>query len=115
MVVVRRDSFFPNKGVTKIFELHPKRITAYPGNFTQYLRLREERYERELKEWESQREYVEKQEEYIRRVHYGQLAKQAQSRRKALDRLERVERPTLVARPSMAFGDAPRTRDIAFP
>ena len=38
-------------------------------------------------------------EEYIRRVHYGQLAKQAQSRRKALDRLERVERPTMIETP----------------
>jgi ATP-binding cassette subfamily F protein 3 len=114
MLVVSHDRYFLNKVCTKIFELHAKRITAYPGNFTQYLRLRQERYERELKEWESQREYVEKQEEYIRRVHYGQLAKQAQSRRKALDRLERVEKPTLVAGPSMAFGDATRTGDIVF-
>ena len=114
MLIVSHDRYFLNKVTTKIFELHAKRITAYPGNFSQYLRLRQERYERELKEWEAQQEYVEKQEEYIRRVHYGQLAKQAQSRRKALERLERVEKPTLVQGPSMAFGDVSRTGDHVF-
>jgi ATP-binding cassette subfamily F protein 3 len=45
-------------------------------------------------------------------VHYGQLHKQAQSRRKALDRLERVERPTLIEAPRMHFGEVRRTGDI---
>src|ERR1700690_4153097 len=65
-----------------------------------------------LKTWQAQKEYVEKQEEYIRRVHYGQLHKQAQSRQKALDRLERVDRPTLVATPHMHFSQVRRTGDI---
>jgi ATP-binding cassette subfamily F protein 3 len=114
MLVVSHDRYFLNKVCTKIFELHAKKITAYPGNFQQYMRLRHERYERELKEWESQREYVEKQEEYIRRTHYGQLAKQAQSRQKALDKLELLDKPTLVAGPSMNFSDVVRTGDVVF-
>ncbi len=114
MLIVSHDRFFLDKVCTKIFELHDHRITQYPGNFKQYMRLRQERYERELKEWESQKEYIEKQEEYIRRVHYGQLAKQAQSRRKALDRIERVERPTKIEAPQMHFGDVVRTGDSVF-
>src|SRR5262249_15292479 len=62
--------------------------------------------------WESQQEYITKQEDYIRRVHYGQLHKQAQSRKKALDRLERVERPTLVAGPQMHFAEVRRSGDV---
>lgn len=112
MLIVSHDRYFLNRVVTKIFELHQRRITAYPGNYQAYLRLRQERFERELKEWESQKEYIEKQEEYIRRVHYGQLAKQAQSRRKALERLERVERPTLIESPHMHFGEARRSGDV---
>jgi len=114
MLIVSHDRFFLNKVCTKIFELHNKKITSYPGNFKQYMRLREERYERELKDFEAQKEYVEKQEEYIRRTHYGQLAKQAQSRQKQLDRLERVERPTLISAPEMHFGAVVRTGDIVF-
>jgi ATP-binding cassette subfamily F protein 3 len=92
--------------------MHNHSITSYPGNFQQYWRLRRERYDHQLKAWEAQQEQIEKQEDYIRRVHYGQLHKQAQSRRKALDRLERLERPTLVEGPQMHFGAVRRSGDI---
>src|SRR5207253_9085776 len=74
--------------------------------------LRRERYEQELKAWETQREFIAKQEDYIRRVHYGQLHKQAASRQKALDRLERVDRPTIIDTPHMHFGDVRRSGDV---
>src|SRR5690606_24825564 len=70
MIIVSHDRYFLDRVVNKIFELHERKITSYPGNYHQYVRLREERYERLLKEWESQREYIEKEEDYIRRVHY---------------------------------------------
>jgi ATP-binding cassette subfamily F protein 3 len=112
MLIVSHDRYFLDRVVNKVFELHARRITAYPGNFKQYWRLRQERYEQELRAWESQQEYIEKQEDYIRRVHYGQLHKQAQSRQKALDRIERLERPTMVESPRMHFGDVRRAGDI---
>jgi ATP-binding cassette subfamily F protein 3 len=112
MLVVSHDRYFLNRIVTKVFELNRGDLRAFTGNYDAYVRQRHERYEQELKVWESQQEYVEKQEEYIRRVHYGQLAKQAQSRRKALDRLERVERPTLIESPRMHFGEVRRAGDV---
>jgi ATP-binding cassette subfamily F protein 3 len=112
MLIVSHDRYFLDRVVTKIFELHAGRLTSYPGNYQQYARLRHERYEQQMKTWEAQREYIEKQEEYIRRVHYGQLHKQAESRRKALERLERVDRPVLVESPQMHFGDVRRTGDV---
>jgi ATP-binding cassette subfamily F protein 3 len=112
MLIVSHDRYFLDKVVTKIFEMNAGRLTSFPGNYQSYARLRQERYEQELKTWEAQREYVAKQEEYIRRVHYGQLHKQAQSRQKALDRLERVERPTLVEVPRMHFGEVRRSGDV---
>jgi ATP-binding cassette subfamily F protein 3 len=114
MLIVSHDRYFLNKVVTKVFELHDQRITSYPGNYKQYVRLREERFEQRLREYESQKEYIEKQEEYIRRVHYGQLAKQAQSRQKALDKIERVEAPTRVDVPRMHFGKVTRSGDVVF-
>jgi ATP-binding cassette, subfamily F, member 3 len=112
MLIVSHDRYFLNRVATKVFELHAHRITSFPGNYAAYWRQRQERYERELKEWESQQEYINKQEDYIRRVHYGQLAKQAQSRQKALDRLERVERPTKIETPRMHFGEVRRAGDV---
>ena len=112
MLIVSHDRYFLNKVVTKIFELHGGRLAEYPGNYQAYARLRQERYEQQLKAWQAQQEYVAKQEDYIRRVHYGQLHKQAQSRKKALDRLERLDRPTQVEVPQMHFGEVRRSGDI---
>src|SRR6266851_4158325 len=112
MLIVSHDRYFLDRVVTKIFELHAGRITSYPGNYQAYWRLRRERHEQELKTWQAQRDYIAKQEEYIRRVHYGQLHKQAQSRQKALDRMERIERPTFIETPRMHFGDIRRTGDV---
>lgn len=114
MLIVSHDRYFLDKVVNEIFEMHDRKITSYPGNYHQYVRLREERYERQLKEWEAQREYIEKQEEYIRRAHYGQLAKQAQSRVKTLDKLERFDKPTRVSGPRIAFQDVTRSGDVIF-
>jgi ATP-binding cassette subfamily F protein 3 len=112
MLIVSHDRYFLDRVVTKIFELNDGRLTSYPGNYQAYTRLRRERYEHQLKAWEAQQEYIAKQEDYINRVHYGQLHKQAQSRKKALERLERVERPALVEAPHMHFGQVRRSGDI---
>ncbi len=112
MLIVSHDRYFLDRVVTKIFELHAGQIENYPGNYRAYWRLRQERYEQRFKAWQAQRDYIEKQEEYIRRVHYGQLHKQAQSRQKALDKLDRVERPRLIAGPHMHFGQVRRSGDV---
>jgi ATP-binding cassette subfamily F protein 3 len=114
MLIVSHDRYFLDRVVNKVFELHAGKVTSYPGNFKAYVRLRQERYEQQLKAYEAQQEYVAKQEDYIRRVHYGQLHKQAESRKKQLERLERVERPTLVEGPRMHFGEVRRAGDVIY-
>src|SRR5436305_7830677 len=114
MIIVSHDRYFLDRVVSKIFELNAGRLTSYPGNYQAYARLRREHYEQQLKAWEAQQEYVAKQEDYIRRVHYGQLHKQAASRQKQLERLERLERPTLVEGPQMHFGEVRRAGDVVF-
>ncbi len=114
MIVVSHDRYFLDRVTTRTFELHDRKISLYPGNYTQYVRLRDEKHERLLKEYEAQKEFIEKQEEYIRRAHYGQLAKQAQSRMKTLDKVERVQKPTKVSGPNIQLGDAVRSGDIVF-
>jgi ATP-binding cassette subfamily F protein 3 len=112
MLIVSHDRAFLDRVVTKIFELNGKQLNTYVGNYQAYVRQRAERYERQLKEWQAQQEHIEKQEEYIRRVHYGQLAKQAQSRRTQLEHLERIERPVKIDGPLIAFGAERRPGDV---
>jgi ATP-binding cassette subfamily F protein 3 len=114
MLIVSHDRYFLDKVVSKTFELANGRLEAYPGNYAAYTRLRQERYDWQLKSWQAQEEHIAQEEEYIRRVHYGQLHKQAHSRQKALDRLERIERPRTIEMPRMHFGQVQRSGDIVF-
>src|SRR5207247_9809098 len=66
------------------------------GNYYDYVKQRVERLARQEKEWQLQTEWVEKQEDYIRRNIAGQKTKQAQSRRKLLARVKPLEKPKSV-------------------
>ncbi len=93
MVVVAHDRYFLDKVVSRTIEMAFGRIEEYPGNYTRYLQLREERMERRMREYEAQQAHIAHTEEFIRRYKAGQRSKEARGRQKLLNRLERVERP----------------------
>src|SRR6266516_2412360 len=93
MVIVAHDRYFLDKVAARIIELAFGRIEEYPGNYTKYLHLREERKERRTREYEAQQAHIAHTEEFIRRYKAGQRSREARGRQKLLDRLERVERP----------------------
>jgi ATP-binding cassette subfamily F protein 3 len=93
MVIVAHDRYFLDKVVARTIELAFERIEEYPGNYTTYLKLREERLERRLREYEAQQAHIAHTEEFIRRYKAGQRSRQARGRQKLLDSLERIERP----------------------
>ena len=98
IVIVAHDRYFLDKVVSRTIELAFGHIEEYPGNYSKYLELREERMERRLKEYEAQQAYIAHTEEFIRRYKAGQRSKQARGRQTLLDRMERVERPRISLR-----------------
>src|SRR5436190_23792133 len=93
MVVVAHDRYFLDKIVSRTIEMAFGHIEEYPGNYTKYLHLREERMERRQREYEAQQEHIAHTEEFIRRYKAGKRSREARGRQKLLNRLERVERP----------------------
>ena len=93
LVVVSHDRFFLDRVAKRIIEVVDARIQDYRGNYSAYLKERGERLARQEKEWKLQNEWLEKQEDYIRRNIAGQKTKQAQSRRKLLARVKPIEKP----------------------
>ena len=93
IVVVAHDRYFLDSVAHQVWELSRGRIEEYPGNYSKYLVLREERYEQQRKAYERQQEFIAKEEEFIRRNMAGQNTRQAQGRLKRLNRLERERRP----------------------
>jgi ATP-binding cassette, subfamily F, member 3 len=112
MVIVSHDRYFLDKVVTKVWELHEGKIEAYPGNYSQYWRLRTEKAKVLDRQAERQAEKIADLEAYIRKYGAGQRAKQAHDREKKLARIERVETMREIVGPVMGFGEVERSGDI---
>ncbi len=93
VVVVSHDRFFLDRVAYRIIEVIDGRIQDYHGNYSDYSKERAERLARQEKEYQLQKEWIEKQEDYIRKNIAGQKTKQAQSRRKLLARVKPIEKP----------------------
>jgi ATP-binding cassette subfamily F protein 3 len=116
LLVVSHDRAFLDNVCPITLELGHKSFRSYPLPYTRYHEERAEDLERERKRAEEQAAFVEKTEDFIRKNIAGQKTKQAQSRRRMLDRLERVDRPEDVwaraERIRFRFAEAPRSGDI---
>ncbi len=92
-LVISHDRTFLNRTVQRIVELAHGNLIEYHGNYDRFVAQRAERMEQMATLFERQQEEIARTQEFIRRNIAGQKTKQAQSRRKMLDRLERLERP----------------------
>ena len=90
-MIISHDRFLLDRTASKIIEMDGGRATVYPGNYSAYTRQREERRLVQAREYEEQQELIARTEDFIRRNIAGQKTKQAKSRRKMLERIERVE------------------------
>ncbi|OGN81253.1 MAG: hypothetical protein A2X24_13020 [Chloroflexi bacterium GWB2_54_36] len=86
VLIVSHDRYFLDQVVDTVWEMTPA-LETYHGNYSAYLVQREERYQRQLEEYQAQQEFIEKEEDYIRRNIAGQNTRQAQGRRKRLERM----------------------------
>ena len=116
VLVVSHDRYFLDKVTTRTLEIMSGQLTDYPGNFSTYWELRNERVELLEKAHSRQQETIAKTQDFIRRNMAGQKTKQAQSRQKQLAKVERIELPADFVDLPMGFrainGDGPeRTGD----
>lgn len=96
LVVVAHDRYFLDKIANRVWDMTSGGVDLYRGNYSAYRAQKEMRLERQRRVWESQQEFIEKTEEFIRRNLAGQRTKEAQGRR---TRLERFLREETVKRP----------------
>ena len=93
VIIVSHDRYFLDQVTTQIWEMTPV-LETYKGNYSVYLQQRGERYARQLAEFEAQQEFIQKEEEFIRRNIAGQNTRQAKGRRKRLERMMEEARIT---------------------
>jgi ATP-binding cassette subfamily F protein 3 len=115
-LVVSHDRAFLDNTCTTTMELGRKSSRVYSMSYSDYVVARAGDLERERALVERQQAMIAKTEDFVRRNIAGQKTKQAQSRRKMLDKLDRLERPEDVwadaQRLAFRFAPSARTGDI---
>jgi len=96
VLVVSHDRYFLDRVATKVIELDNKKSKVYKGNYTDFIKTREQNRQIQLHHYESQRREIKRQEEVIKTLksyNREKSIKRAESREKLLSRVERLERP----------------------
>jgi ATP-binding cassette subfamily F protein 3 len=97
VLAVSHDRYFMDAFATTVWELDFGTLETYRGNYSHYTQQRTERYERRLKEYEAQQEFLAKETEYIRRNIAGQNTRQAKGKLRRLETMQK--RGKLLNRP----------------
>lgn len=94
LLIVSHDRYFLDRTVNSICEIENTVLTRYRGNYTTFTHLKEEAVARQQKEYDLQQKEIAKMEDYVaRNLVRASTSKSAKSRVKALDRMERIEKP----------------------
>lgn len=100
ILMISHDRYFLDEVATQIILLENKKINIFHGNYTKYLKENEERINKEFKDYKDQQKQIKAMEASIKRlIEYGNIAKnetffkRAESIRKRLDKLEKLQKP----------------------
>lgn len=94
LLIVSHDRYFLDKVVTEVYEISHKKMNFYKGNYSKYLELKAEQLTNEWKAYEKQQTEINKLEDFVaRNLVRASTTKRAQSRRKVLEKMERLDRP----------------------
>jgi ATP-binding cassette subfamily F protein 3 len=107
-LLVSHDRGFLNRLVTEVWELESRKLTSYRGDIDQYAAQKAERMAVLTSQYESQQARIAEIERFVERFGAkATKARQAQSRLKELDRMERIELPEDRAQVRFRFPPAP--------
>lgn len=94
IVVVSHDRYFLDKTISIVYEISRTTSKKYHGTYSQFLEQKADDYEKALKEYEKQQTEIKRLEDFIQRnIARASTTKRARSRRKQLEKMERLEKP----------------------
>ena len=112
ILLVSHDRFLIDQVSHKTIELHQGTIEIYKGNYSAYMRQKDERNAVLRRTYEKQQDEITRLEEFVRRHIGSQKTTQAEDRRKKLQRMELVNPPREIIAPAMGFPKPERSGDI---
>ncbi|MCA9000957.1 MAG: ABC-F family ATP-binding cassette domain-containing protein, partial [Planctomycetes bacterium] len=93
VLVISHDRRLLENSVERILELERGELNSYPGNYSKYVMLREERFEADNRAYEQQQIMIKKEEAFIKKHMGSQRTAEAKGRAKKLSHVVRLEQP----------------------
>ncbi|MFT5051086.1 MAG: ATP-binding cassette subfamily F protein 3 [Chlamydiales bacterium] len=93
VLIVSHDRRLLQNSVDAIIELQRGKLTRYPGNFSQFINQKEERFAAEMRAWEVQSDKLRREETFIKKHMGSQRTAEAKGRAKKLGHVERLVKP----------------------
>lgn len=94
LVIVSHDRYFLDKLTTETYELSYGQIYYFKGNYSRYLKQKAAHIEKQTKDYEKQQKEIAEMEDFIaRNLVRASTTRRAQSRRKQLEKMDRIEKP----------------------
>lgn len=95
LIIVSHDRYFLDKVATVTLDLNPHSLDRYVGNYSAFMDLKAEKLATEAKNFEKQQKEIAKLEDFVQRnIVRASTTKRAQARRKQLEKMERLEKPS---------------------
>lgn len=94
LVIVSHDRYFLDKITTETYELSYGNMHYFNGNYSAYLEEKAARFEKQQKDFEKQQKEIAKMEDFVaRNLARASTTRRAQSRRKQLEKMDRIKKP----------------------
>lgn len=95
LIIVSHDRYFLDKVATVTLDLTKHSLDRYVGNYSKFMDLKAEKLALEAKNYEKQAKEIAKLEDFVQRnLVRASTTKRAQARRKQLEKMERLDKPT---------------------
>lgn len=136
LLIVSHDRYFLDRIVNTVYELTFQQTYKYTGNYSHYLDEKAARLELEMKEFDKQQSEIKKLEDFVaRNLARASTSNRAKSRRKKLEKMERLDRPMsedesakfrfdierqtgndvlMIDGLAIGYGDTPLVSDVSF-
>ena len=94
ILIVSHDRYFLDKVTTETLELSRGKLEKYIGNYSTYIELKAEKLATQAKQYDKQQKEIASLEDFVNRnLARASTTKRAQSRRKKLEKMERLDQP----------------------
>lgn len=110
LLIISHDRYFLDKIVNEVYEMSQGTLHHFTGNYTDYTKKKDQLVDQEWKEYEKQQAKIQKLQTFVdKNIVRASTTKQAQARRKQLEKMDKLQKPTGDSK-SARFSFSPKSK-----